>query len=529
MVEWKEEISRGLAHSAMANFQTFADAAAELIDNPIDFRHHGTIEIRVTVEKAHDLMIFEDFGGEGMDADGIADWLKWGTGRQRRPGDISLNRQGGKAACGYLADSLVLYAKRAESQEVWRFEDADWRSRTEARNWGAPLAVSDRQSLPVSVRSCPAEQGIVRIELSRLRCKGGRGSTSESGYVINLETLRWRLASIYRRILLAKDVVIKLDGDPVQPLDLPLSAAFPRREFNLKTAAGHRIKGWVGRLERDSLTSLKGKFHVNAGLRCYWSRRLVKDGQAFGHNLEGKGLLLSLIGEVDMDFVSPIPNKTDFQRSSAEWVDAEAALYQYLAPIIAELRAAGEKRPIDREERKRLTRVCEEIGEALAKLNATPPSGESGSGANPSGTAPGGRRRRRRRGTRTPYTPTGRTRGPVVNPTPPPEDAVGKLLRQIARVTGGSSRPQAVPDNLDPSVRSQWRTESGVAKVVVNVNYPLYKELKGAAPYMAETVVMQLAQPIQEGEAKPLNEYLSEVNSIICAWAGVRSEEAVSS
>jgi hypothetical protein len=163
MVEWKEEISRGLAHSAMDSFPTFADAAAELIDNPIDFRYGRKLSVRVTVDKPKDLMIFEDIGGEGMDAEGIADWLKWGTGRVHQKGDISLYRQGGKAACGYLADSLVLYAKRAGSEDVWKIEDSDWRGRTVARDWGKPSPVADKRLLPASVASCPKDQGIVRI------------------------------------------------------------------------------------------------------------------------------------------------------------------------------------------------------------------------------------------------------------------------------------------------------------------------------------------------------------------------------
>jgi len=514
MVEWREEISRGLAHSAMDSFPTFADAAAELIDNPIDFRHGRKLTVRVTVDKPKDLMVFEDFGGEGMDAEGIADRLKWGTGRPHQKGDISIYRQGGKAACGYLADSLVLYAKRAGSDDVWKFEDSDWRGRTDARDWGEPSPVADKRALPASVANCPKGQGIVRIELRRLR----------SNYM-NVEKLKWRLSSTYLRLIEAGDVVIWLGKDKVEPLELPLSSAFTRREVNLKTSAGHRIRGWVGRLDRDALVIPKGKFHVKAGLRCCYAKRLIADGQAFGHNLEGKGLLASLIGEVDLDFVRPIPNKTDFSRSSPEWAEAEHALFEFLAPIVAELRQAGEKRPIAREEKKLLSKVCEDLGEALRRLNADP-LGESGDGGAASGRGKddvgrGGRRSPTPRGGhRIPH--QGGSRGPTQEPTPPPEVAVGILVRKLAKITGGSTKPPAVLESLDPSVRSQWRPDPGSPKIVVNVEYPLYKEFQGSEPYLAETVVMQLAQPLQEGEVKTLEEFLAEVDNMLRAWAEVK-------
>ena len=515
MTVWKEEISRGLAQSAMDSFPTFADAAAELIDNPIDFRYGRKLTIRVSVEKAKDLMVFEDFGGEGMDAEGIADWLKWGTGRAHQKGDISLYRQGGKGACGYLADSLALYAKRAGSEDAWKIEDSDWRSRAVEKNWGQPSPVADKRALPASVAGCPVDQGIVRIELRQLRPN-----------YMNTEALKWRLSSMYRRLIDAGEVTIWLGEDKVEPLELPLSTADKKREIDLKTVSGHRIRGWVGRLDRDALVIPKGKFHVKAGLRCYYQKRLIVDGQAFGHNLGGKGLLESLIGEVDLNFVKPIPNKTDFNRSSPEWAEAEHALFECLAPIVAELRRAGERRPITREEKKLLSKVCDDLGEALRRLNADALGGLGGgvgAGGGAKDDVGGGGRRSPtpRGGHRSEH--QGGSRGPTQNPTPPPEGAVGILMRKLAKITGGSTKPPAVLEQLDPSVRSQWRPDPGSPKIVVNIDYPLYKEFQGSEPYLAETVVMQLAQPLQEGEAKTLDEFLAEVNNVIRAWAEVKA------
>lgn len=97
-------------------------------------------------------------------------------------------------------------------------------------------------------------------------------------------------------------------------------------------------------------------------------------------------------------------------------------------------------------------------------------------------------------------------------------------MRKLAKITGGSTRPPAILDVLDPSVRSQWREEQGSAKkIVVNVKYPLYEEFGGSEPYLAETLIMQLAQPLQEGEVKTLEEFLAEVNNVLRAWVEAKA------
>ena len=75
---WKETSSRGLAKGAMNQYSTVAEALFEIIDNPIDYRFGRKLNIDICVQKSDDLVVVEDTGGEGMDADGIQDWLNWG-------------------------------------------------------------------------------------------------------------------------------------------------------------------------------------------------------------------------------------------------------------------------------------------------------------------------------------------------------------------------------------------------------------------------------------------------------------------
>lgn len=47
---WKEEGSRGLAHVAMEDFPTVADAIFEIADNPLDYRRGRPLVIEITID-----------------------------------------------------------------------------------------------------------------------------------------------------------------------------------------------------------------------------------------------------------------------------------------------------------------------------------------------------------------------------------------------------------------------------------------------------------------------------------------------
>jgi hypothetical protein len=522
MTRWQERISRNLAQVAMEAFPTAAHALFELVDNPIDFRRGRKLDIYVEVDKAGDTIVVEDHGGAGMDAVGIADWLNWGSGRARRLTDIGQYRQGGKAACGYLADSLVLWAKAAGSDDVWMFEDNDWRGRTEAKDWGEPQPVPSSVPLPRTLQDRPKEDGYVRIELSRLR-----------PHRYDLADLHWKLSSTYRRLLEEGAISIKLNGVTIEPLDLPLSTASEVLSIHFKTSFGRRVRGWVGRLDRDAVVGVSAKRRIPGGMRCFYQGRLIREGEYFGHHGEGKGALASLIGEVELGFVQPTPQKTDFHRDSPEWQEVEKTMHGLLGPVVAALRGAADKRPATREARKTLAQVCHELSEAFRKLQEETmwPDGRTSVGPRTSGDLPldqpvvgvGGRQpphgglgrirepRNGKEGGRRP--PTARTE--------PPADAVGHMLRLLSKVAGGDLKPPVVFDSIDPYVRSAWRWDNGSSKIVVNTNFCLFVELGPSPGYLAETIVLELAKP-PEGEDRPLDDYLSEVTNVLIAWSSVR-------
>jgi hypothetical protein len=522
---WKEEFSRDIARVLMEQYSSVAEALFELVDNPIDFRRRGRVlQVTVEIDKDRDVIVVEDHGGAGMDAEGIARWLRWGDRsiRQVKATDIGRWRVGGKAAAGYLADRIEMYAKAAGRTEVWFFRDEGWSTRSVAADWGEPAPLPRDVPLPRSLSGRLREDGYVRIELSGLRSR-----------VYNVEDLRWYVSNTYRVLLDRGDIDLSINGIPVEPMQLPRSSAFDEQAIDLRTSSGRRIRGWVGRLNRDAVVGPSARRRIEGGLRCLYQGRMVGRPYYFGHAGDAKGSLASLIGEVELGFLQPNIMKTDFDRSTEEWGTAEKALNAFLAPIVRQFREAAEKTVITREQRKALSEVCEELAEVFRELRedrswsaARPQEAVSEKGnmsVDPPVPGYGGRAVGQARGDSERQQPGDvRSHGERQSqPTPlaRPENAIGRMIRLINKVSGGGIKPPAILDAFDPSQRSGWRTQGGESKIIVNTAFPLYEAFGGSPPYLAETVIMKIAEGV-EGEAeRTLEDYVAEVNQVTAAWA----------
>ena len=266
--------------------------------------------------------------------------------------------------------------------------------------------------------------------------------------------------------------------------------------------------------------------------------RLIRDGEYFGHAGDTKGSLASLIGEVELGFAQPNIMKTDFDRSSQEWGEVEAAMHGFLTPIVREFQKAGDKRGVTREERKALGAVCEELAETFRRLqenrlwtgSAAIQDEFAEKGNLPAEPPVPGYSGRRKPGSKSMQEKAGGNgSGEGKRPTGSallanPEGAVGRMIRLLNKVSGGGLKPPAILDAFDPSMRSGWRTDGGESRLVVNTAFPLYQEFGAVAGYLAETVVMELAKPL-EGEEKNVGDYLAEVNTITAAWARIRQRK----
>lgn len=509
-IVWQETISRGAAIALMHIFTSVAEALRELVDNAIDYRWGQALVIEVTEDKRRHMVVVESHGGRGMDAEGIQVWLNWGEGEVHDSSHIGRWHQGGKAACGFLGRHVRLWAKRKGSDDVWFLQDEDWGTRRDPKNFGVPQPLPKDQ-YPPTMRELPTDQGHVRIEVTKL--------VKEKRW--NLEILRRDLSSTYRCLLQDGDVQIRINGQDVSPLDIPLSTATERVRIEVKLPGARSASGWAGRMKRDVLTA-----PVKAGLRLVHNGRLIKQNEWFEYNYEGKGALNSLIGELHMRGFTPVPNKTDFvDRGDKVWEELTESVLTQIAPLISELRRSGEVAGATKEEKERAREVADELEKAFAFPDEVPEAGIS-AGKN-GGTAepgPGGRKRPEPRPERALIqNPRGPNRNPRQPRTSPPQDAVGSIARLLEKVTGGNRRPPLRIRSWDSAERSAWTTEGAQRWLDINKSYHLYTSLGGAKPYLAETAILELCKS-PEGEAMSAAQYIDGVNLMLLRWAQVAGQ-----
>jgi hypothetical protein len=504
-IVWQETISRGAAIALMHNFSSVAEALKELVDNPIDYRQGQELSITITEDKRSDVVVVESDGGRGMGSEEIQIWLNWGDGEHHNERHIGRWHQGGKAACGFLGAHVRLWAKRAASNDVWFLEDEDWATRRKAKSFGPAVPAAPEQ-LPDFLRHLSFDRGHVRIEISKLN-RDRRW---------NLHDLKRELSNTYRSLLRNGALRIEINGDQVAPLDIPLSSSTPEIELRIDgLLGGRKALGWAGRMQRDQVAG-----PLKSGLRLIYNGRLVKEGEWFGYNHEGKGALYSLIGELNLNRFTANPNKTDFvERGDLVWQDLEREVLRQLQPLISALRASGAEERVNKAEKQRATEVADELERVYTLLQEGEDRGDADE-RNGSSTEIGPKGRKRSSGpeNRPPaLDPRGPNRNPPRPRTAPPEDPVGSLVRLLDKITGGSARPPLRIRSWDASERSAWTTEGAKTWLDINKSYHLYQSFNGAKPYLAETAILELCRP-REGEQMTATEYVGRVGLMLLKW-----------
>ncbi len=501
---WRERASRGLAKGSMNQYSTVAEALFEIIDNPIDYRLGRKLRIDVAVRKSDDLVVIEDTGGEGMGDEGIQDWLNWGSGHPHLRHHIGRYHYGGKAATGFLANHIRIVARRAGTQDIWLFEDAEWATRDDWADYGPPKTI-ERRELPPHLARLDPDVGLVRIELSDLnRSRRYR-----------LDDLRFKLSNFYRVLLMSGDISLTLDGVLISSLKLPESTAFPPVEIDRRLASGRRLRGRIWRLNRDEVVNSK---YIKGGIRTLFNGRLITDGEYFGYYAEGKGLLASLIGELHLDFCTPVPSKNAWVTDSEEWYEVEEAMAEILPPLIKVFREAVDKNPVSREEKKRASVVHRQLLEALKLMAAQ--GRQAGDGVDESAVSTvdeAGRKPPVPANGHQPE-PAGGSHGATKRPSPPPPQKVGTLRRLVERLDQSGGLPPIRPRPMEIALRSGRDVENDSEIIVINTLHPMYRELEGSASYLAETAVLEILRPYDEPDSLNASEYYGQALQLLNAW-----------
>ena len=470
----RERIDPNLTASLFANYRGSADAVMELIDNAIDSRRPRTpLEIELTLHPAS--LVIQSQGGEGMVLREIErDYLRWGASPKRGKHLLGQYGQGGKAAVGHLGTRFTIEAARAADATAWRFTDPDYRNRAKLKTY----------EIQETARRVPPGQGYFRIRIDGVDKR------------VDQRRLSARLIETYRPLLEDGTLLMKINGSPLQPE--PLHTA-ERREFTANVAGG-RLRGWLGTADPDQPNP-----GWEPGIRCYKLGRLIGEGEFFGH--PGPAQLPSMVrlmGEVDIPQVQLTMNKSDFERDSNQWAEVEARLHRQLAPLVKLLRRDGDAPPPQS-----AVKVAEQVRRLLGQALRLAERADLFAGST---AAPRTAQKERDLLPMDLEPPP-----PAAPPEPrdPPAEPATDPARQNRKGFGN-----IVIRALEPRTRSTTAVEDGVRMIVINSNYPLFKERHGDVWYQLETAIRELCAA---EESSSVEDYEQRVSELILAVGDLRA------
>lgn len=505
-ITWRESASRRIVSALCSSYTSITHAVCELVDNAVDAMGDQQCLIKIELDKPGNRIVVENIGGSGMGAAEIAVWLSWGEDANHTSADIGHYGQGGKAACGYLGDSLRLWTKLAGESEIWKFEDFNWRNRSDFVDFGIPEPI-DRDLAPTSLKNCPIEMGCVRIEIEDVI----------NGRQWRVDSLMRDLATVYDRLMRQGQLAILVNGILVKPVSLPLDDTIGKVPIEVKVG-DVTVKGWAGRLERSKLKD----GNVKAGFRLFAKGRMMVESEAFGFNFAAKGSLNQFISELEIDGLTPNLNKSGFvERDDQVYKDLGRAVLSQCASLIKQLREGHDEKILGREQktaakvRTDLKEVFKALAESLDAETSTQKATQSEGNEGRKKPEPNGEKAERETSEKTGRQNQARTEAP--------DGAVGTLSRILRRLKNGKDCPEIEIVAGSPEVRSALVEEGGKVTIQVNKNFPGYVKVEGAASYVAETALIELL--LREEDCQLAPALMERLNFLLVRWSGVAAKD----
>lgn len=481
----QEQLRQGLKTIAMSNYSNPLEAAMEIIDNSIDERDPKNTPLLLDITVKKNKITFFDSHSLGMGHKELSDFLTWGYSPKRnQKGKIGRYGAGGKGAIGYLGVSCEIRTKRKDEEVVWELKESNWRD----ENLKTFIPIHTKNIYPMNV-------GFTQIDINKVDKK------------INAQELIRMLGQIYKPLLESKLITVRVNKFRIDPFAFDLDDKEPKQQFTEQTRYG-KISGWFSKQNRGS--GLRG------GIRCYYNGRLItrdykKIHEFFGHpDPQYMGSMNYLVGELYLDFVPVLPNKTDFNRGSNEWIVVERIMYEKLVEITNQLKNKKEEVEITEEDLRNLPEA-----ENLVRLAFTNYEKHSPGGSNPINGIDHGRKSPQKKDSDQTENDNQEQiivsqEEPMRTPkTPPPSSAVGSLIRK-------HGFPKFDVLEGDGLSRGNLIEVDGTKKVVIYKAFPEYL-IRGPKDvlYKAEVAIMQLAKPEAEEEIMSPDQYLGEIDGLM--------------
>lgn len=481
----------------MQMFKDAQSASLELVDNAVANRIKGK-QLHIKIDAKGNHFFISNRGGHGLDREGLQNYFRW-TYHEEQQFGVGQHGVGGKAAMGYLGDSMSITCSPDGSKEVLFVQDTDWPK----RNPGETKVFE-----PTITQDATTWDGYFNVRVEELRRR------------IDEEALGKRLSEVYRPLLMGTEgnppqIKMTLNGKEVQPLEIKYVENDPNlapETYKTIDPNGREITIKVGILE-------PGQDEVTPGVRCYVDGRMMAKGLYFGHPTDRqlKGAA-RLIAEAHLKKDIPLmPNKDSFQENTLEWEATYKAIHKLLKEKgwIEKLKSLKVEQGHEpkKEELNLIRTLKTEFEDFFAKTGFLTRRHLPGTSTGRTTTVNPGQTRR---------DPTGTHASPEGETPPPLEATEGReRVKRWGAFDGWELRSLA-----NPRLRAPVVTEDDKDVLCINTNFKAYqialKEGKGALDlYYVETIARTIGKKVKPDSADECDEY---VNNMIHAFYEYREK-----
>lgn len=482
-----ERASLQMAESVMRNYSNSQQAILDLVDNAVDNRIEGQ-PLVIMIRNDKNRFYIMNRGGEGLDLEGLQNYLQWG---QSKKTDKAIGQYGvgGKAAAGFLGNSLEVRCSPKGSLEEYRIFDPNWKEKQAGVEKEHDCEIGNTDSM----------EGYFSVRVTNLT----------RGNKIDVKELIAKLGDTYKPLLESGAIMINVNGVTVNPLEIKYLRTDPNFEperIITQTAFGDKLDITAGVLEIGA----SGRIHP--GTRCYYRGRLIEDMQFFGHLGPAQFPPASrFIAEVSLNNVEVTTNKSSFIKEGDRWEETQKALKEALDSWMEKLaklkiERKNELEPYEQQLTKEAKRILEHIASQTGILTRDMLPGQAHFRLPPV---------KMTQDIIKPPAGTKRKPGEIKGATPPNIRAdVGPSVKRWGTLFDWDIVPMGQED-----IRAQVVvTEGNREQLKINSDYPLYQACKAVSRsalllYDIETAVAEIGKKICVGQS--IEEYSNWVNNIL--------------
>lgn len=279
------------------------EAIAELIDNSIDAKLDSQLlKIKVKLDIRNKTIIVED-NGRGMDFETLKNAMTLAYVEKDKRDKLGVYGLGMKTACSSLGENFYTRTKPIGENKIYEcsYKEKEWIN-GEKNKW---------TTFPIDVKEDTVSTHGTSIKIEKLKVSLYSNLIGKFRKIFGIRYgpfLKSELLELWVNTLKCKS-------------ETPDIIAETKREFNLKLRSGNTISGWGALLKR--------RRGVNFGFNLYKNGRLIRmfDKSLLGR--EAHSAISRVIGELDLDHVPTLYNKTDFLRESNEFEEVAAIFPEY--------------------------------------------------------------------------------------------------------------------------------------------------------------------------------------------------------